>query len=296
MKQFMLKAEVSFLPEGEKYILLDQRTRSSFRVGEMAYQILKQFEEASSIEEVCYVLRTEHGSKLPQDAIYKFIQRATSLDLLEVQTSSIWSRIGPSNTLAFGINIFDPNRALDFTIRNFGFVLNPHSLTCSIVFVLFTLFFLGIHWPEILALKASILLDHIGLVLASVLFFGLVHELAHGIVAKLYNFHVAGIGFQIYQLLPSFYCKIFHRADTCRKSVLMVLLSGSLLDLIMVSMLVWLCWSLPPDTPLRAWTSTVVSVILIKVVLVQLNPLWPYSDGSQIFSLLFLRKRSQVGE
>ena len=68
--------------------------------------------------------------------------------------------------------------------------------------------------------------------------------------------------------------------------MIQVLLAGSMFDLILISLLLVLWQTLPSNAAPRVWISVIATAILTKVFLIQLNPLWPFSDGYHLFTLM----------
>src|SRR5262249_18512307 len=118
------------------------------------------------------------------------------------------------------------------------------------------------------------------------------HELAHGIVGKYYGFDVPEVGVHLHYFIPSFYCKILRRADANRESMLSVVLAGSLFVLVLMSVLM-ATWLLLAGAAAREFISTALSLLIVKVLLMELNPFWPYSDGYHSNGLLLFNERDR---
>ena len=293
--RYMMKKGITFIPDGAHYFVVDEDTQSRFRIGEVEYRLLKQFEGAADIKEVGYQFRTDTGFDVPYETIYKFIEHAIRLNILEAQSQSLWSRVGPSTAFTFRITLFDPTRLLDFLVTRGRLLFNAYSITVAAAALLVASVILISNWSAIWAFRSFSLPEHFGAAIAVVILFAIGHELAHGLVGKWYGFEVSAVGFHLHYFMPSFYCKMFCRTSASKKSILMVLLGGSLFDLMLMGLLVFAWWLLSDGSLLRAWISVAVSMMLIKVMLIQLNPLWPYSDGYRILGLLFFQKKGVVG-
>jgi hypothetical protein len=294
--RFMMKKGITFTPDGANYDVVDEDTQSRFRIGEVEYQLLKQFEGAADIKEVGYHFRTNTGFEVPPETMHKFIEQAIRLNILEAQSESLWSRIGPSTAFTFSIKLFDPTRLLDFLISKARSRFNPYSATLAAAVLLLASIILVRNWSAIWAFRSFSFPEHFGAAITVVIFFALGHELAHGLVGKWYGFDVSAVGFHLHYFMPSFYCKMFRRTSASKKSILMVLLGGSLFDLMLMGLLLFVWWFSPDGSLLRAWISVAVSMMLIKVLLIQLNPLWPYSDGYRILGVLFFQKKGVGSE
>lgn len=294
--RFMMNKGITFIPDGADYFVVDGDTQSRFRIGEVEYQLLKQFEGAADIKEVAYQFRTDTGVTVPNETMYKFIQQAISLNILEPQSESLWSRIGPSTAFTFRITLFDPTRLLDFIISKGRARFNLYTATLAAGVLLMASVILVRNWSAIWAFRSLSLPEHFGAAIAVVILFAIGHELAHGLVGKWYGFEVSAVGFHLHYFMPSFYCKMFCRTSASKKSILMVLLGGSFFDLMLMGLLLFVWWFLSDGSMLRAWISVAVSMMLIKVLLIQLNPLWPYSDGYRILGLFLFQKKGVVGE
>ena len=291
-----MKKGITFTPDGANYFVVDEDTQSRFRIGEVEYQLLKQFEGAADIKEVAYQFRTDTGVTVPNETMYKFIEQAIGLNILEAQSESLWSRIGPSTAFTFRITLFDPTRLLDFLISKGRARFSRYSVTLVAAVLLMASVILVSNWSAIWAFRSLSLPEQFGPAIAVVILFAIGHELAHGLVGKWYGFEVSAVGFHLHYFMPSFYCKMFRRTSATKKSILMVLLGGSFFDLMLMGLLIFVWWFSADGSLLRALISAAVSMMLIKVLLIQLNPLWPYSDGYRILGVLFFQKKGVGSE
>ncbi|HEV7373371.1 MAG TPA: hypothetical protein VGN95_01530 [Pyrinomonadaceae bacterium] len=286
MLHFKLKPGLVIAPEGARYLIRDPETESKFSVGEMEYQILKQFEERTNIEEVSYLFRTQYSREVPFETLQGFIHQAIKLNILEMQRDSVWSRIAPSTAFTYQIKLFNPSAALDFIIRRCSILLGRAGLSASLLFIVLAATILVSQRSAILSLHAGGWLSY-SLVSVGFLLFAFGHEMAHGLAGRMADFGVTSIGFHLHYFMPSLNCKILRPAEDVRRSVLKVLLAGSFFDALCVAVLTcsWLLWqSFATPAP---WLGMLITVMLIKIWLVQLNPFWPYSDGYHIVGLLF---------
>jgi len=291
--RFKLRPDITFTPDGVCYLVCDETTHSTFRVGELEYQILMQFEEKSNLDEVRYLFRAQHGREVPFDILKKFIQKAISLNLVETESDSLWSRFGPSTAFTLKIKLFDPNRILDFLARKLAPLFNVYGVVAAGALLLAAAFVLAFNLGEILSFARFASFGHVVLSIGFVVAFAIGHEMAHGLIGKRCGFDVSLVGFHLHYFMPSFFCRIFRRGDASPRSLIKVLVAGSALDLILISFLILLWRALPADAAPRVWIGVIVTAILTKVFLIQLNPLWPFSDGYHIFKLSiprFVRK------
>lgn len=294
MIRFKLRPDLTFTPDGERYLVCDETTRSTFRVGALEYQILMQFEEKSNLDEVRYLFRAQHGREVPFDTLKKFIHKAISLNLVEAESDSLWSRLGPSTAFTLKINLFDPNRILDFLVRKLDSFFNGYGVGAAGAILLAAALVLAFNLREIFSFARFRSPGFIALAIGATVLFAVGHELAHGLAGKRFGFDVSTVGFHLHYFMPSFFCRIFRRADASRRSLITVLFAGSVFDLIVISFLLVLWRTLATNATPREWISVVVTAILTKVFLIQLNPLWPFSDGYHLFTLLiprFVRRR-----
>ncbi len=303
MLHFKLKTGLTFAPQGAQYLVQDPETDSKFRIGELEYQILKQFEEKTNIEEVRYLFRTRHGREVPFETLQGFIHQAIKLNILEIDTGSVWSRLAPSTAFTYHIELFKPAAWLDFLLRRCSLLFNRAGLVASLALLAFAATVLVSQRSAFFRLHAPGWLGYV-IVTIGFLVFALGHELAHGLAGRLVGFDVTSIGFHLHYFMPSLNCKILRPVDGGRSAVLKVLLAGSFFDALGVALLVcaWLLWRLFAEP--AAWLGMLCTVMLIKICLVQLNPFWPYSDGYNIIGLLFgdrikalfTRREEQRGE
>lgn len=289
MLRFKLKTGLTFAAEGTQYLVRDAETHSTFRIGQVEYQILRHFEEKTNLEEVRYLFRTHYGQEVPRDTLQNFIYKAIKLNILEAEADSLWNRISPSTAFTFQIKFFDPTPILDRVLRRGGMILSSRGLFLGAAVMLCGL---------IILLTNNTLLTgffHAGLgeylvAAGAVGVFAINHEMAHGLAARGCGFDVKSIGFHLHYFMPSLYCKILRPADASRRALLIVLLAGSFSDLLGVATLLCM-WRVLASSALipaavAVWVGTIAGVMLIKILLVQLNPLWLYSDGYYAAELL----------
>jgi hypothetical protein len=289
---FKLKPELTFTPDGDKYVVYDRATHSTYRVGASEYLILKHFKEATNLEEVGYKLRAGLESGVPFDKLNGFVQKAITLGLIEVVNLSLLGRVKSSGPFAFRMRMFDPTPLLERLIgvcrrcRHLYLLLALSLLVAALVINV-------THWGELWAVRSLRMPPYGPVVLLLIYASSFGHELLHGMAAKWYGFDVPEVGFHMHYYMPSFYCKILRGKDASRKSIGVVLLAGSLFDLAILTALVFVWFFAPVGQGLKEVIAFTVSLIWVKVLLVQLNPLLPLSDGYRIVGLLFSKWREK---
>ncbi|HYX26961.1 MAG TPA: hypothetical protein VE863_00235 [Pyrinomonadaceae bacterium] len=286
MLHFKLKPGLTIAPEGARYLVQDPETGSKFRIGELEYQILMQFEERTNLEEVRYLFRTQHGRDVPFTTLQPFIYHAVKLSILEIETDSFWSKIAPSTAFTYQLKLFDPSGALNFVLRRGSILFTRSALLASLIFCVFATTILISNRTMIFGLHAG---GWVGFSLVSIgsIVFAFGHEMSHGLAARKVGFDVASIGFHLHYFMPSLNCKILRPMTDRRSSVIKVLLAGSFFDALSVAVMAcfWLAWQ-RMATP-APWLGVLITVTLVKICLIQLNPCWPYSDGYHIVGLCF---------
>jgi hypothetical protein len=292
LTRFKLKSGIKFTPEGDKYVVLDPDTQSTFRVGEVEYQLLRQFEETTNIEEACYKLRTQSHYDISYEKLYGFINHALSLSLLQSVSDSLWNRFSPSRAYTYRIKLFNPDRAIDLLISKSKFLFNRYGVLLMFAMLISAAIILINNISDIWVFRSFAFPPYSLLMVPLVLLISIGHEMAHGIAGKWNGFEASEMGFHLHYFMPSFYCKIMRPSDATRKSILMVLLAGSLFDLLLISVLLPI-WLFSSGLLVRELVAVGVSMLLAKICLIQLNPLWPYSDGYQIVGVLFFTKRGK---
>jgi hypothetical protein len=289
VSSFRLKPGLKFTPQDERYLVVDTDTQSKYRIGAAEYLILRQFEETTDVEEVAYKLQTEGRLNVSYETMYKFIQQALELELLRTVNDSWWTRLKPTEPFQFRVKLFDPNKILSRMITGWQ---RWNRLVIAAACILFMVagIMAAVHFREIwhinlghvqpfeIAITLLIYLSCIG------------HEMTHGLIAKFFGFEVAEVGFHLHYFLPSFYCKIFKPATASRSSLSAVLISGSLFDLVILSLLI-IIWPLGVEGGLfREVVGFTITFMAVKVLVLQLNPLWPFSDGFRVAVLFFSKK------
>lgn len=286
---FRLKPGLQFTPQDEKYLVLDTATQSTYRIGGAEYLILRQFEETTDAEDVAYKLRAEGQLNVSYETLYKFIKQALELDLLSTVDDSWWNRLKPAEPFQFRIKLFDPNKILNNIITSW-------QRWSRLVIAAACILFLGagitaaVNFREIWHIN----LEHIQpyeIAITLLIYLSCIgHEMTHGLIAKSFGFEVAEVGFHLHYFLPSFYCKIFKPTTASKSSVSAVLISGSLFDLVILSLLI-IIWPLGAEAGIfREIVGFTITFMAVKVLLLQLNPIWPFSDGFRVAVLYFFKK------
>jgi hypothetical protein len=289
-----LKDGLTFVPEGGKFLVLDEETSSKFRIGAAEHLILTRFEETISLEEVSYAFRANPETNIPYDKLSNFITQAINLNLLVPQRDTLWGRMLTIRASNFRIRLFDPTHLIGVITQRCRFLFNWIGVALVAAALVPAFFLLSRHLSEIWAFRSLSLPSSYFFVLAVVFVLSIGHEVAHGVAGKWYGFEAPEVGFHLHYFIPAFYCKIFRRHGASRKSLAVVLLSGSVFDLLIMSGALGLWWV--ASGPPRQWLSIAVSLLLVKVWAIQLNPLWPYSDGYHLVSVLFFNREGKSGE
>src|SRR5262249_11431697 len=108
------------------------------------------------------------------------------------------------------------------------------------------------------------------------------HELFHGWAAKEFGGEAVEIGLQSRYWLPSFYCRIMMPRHMARRKIAAILAAGSLFDAVagLTLVLIWLA------IPTGGWQKDALALTIdffwIKILLLNLNPGLPQSDGYKI--------------
>lgn len=288
MSSFKLRSGISFTPEGARYLVFDEHTGSRFRVGETEYRILKQFEEKTNIEEVIYKFRTTQELDVPHDTLHRFVQQAITLGLLRVESDTFLSRLLAARASNFKFRLFDPNKALDFLTLRAGFLFSRWGLLLAGVMAITGTSIMVARLPEIWVFRSFEVPEGFFYCFISIFLLSILHELGHGLAGRIHGFEVSEVGIHLHYFMPAFYCRIFRRPGASRRSLLAVLIAGPLVDLVILSLLVGL-WLFLPDGGAKELVTMAACMMAAKVWLIQLNPLWPYSDGFHI-AKLFLGK------
>lgn len=290
MSSFKLRSGITFTPEGSRYLVVDEHTGSRFRVGETEYQILKQFEEKTNIEEVIYKFRTMQKIDVPHDTLYGFVQQAITLGLLRTENDSLWHRLLTARASTFRFRLFDPNRALDFLMQKAGFLFSRWGLFIAGAMAIVATVMVVARLPEIWVFRSVEVPDGFFYCLAAIFLLSILHEMAHGLAGRLNGFEISEVGVHLHYFMPAFYCRILRRPEASSRSLLAVLVAGPLVDLVLLSLLLGVWLMLPDGGAGKAFVTMAVCMMVVKVWLIQLNPLWPYSDGFHIVKLLLNRE------
>lgn len=284
MNSFKLNPGLTFTPQEEKYLILDTATQSTYRIGTSEYLILKHFNEALTVEEVGYRLRAESNVNIPYDKLNQFVVKARNLGMLVDIDDSWRRRIEPSKAFTFRIKFFNPGPLLEYLIvrlRSLKSYLFP--LLAGLILTALTINFLNL--GELWILKSQRFMYYMPLLVLLLYGLSIGHELLHGLAAKWYGFDVTEVGFHLHYFMPSIYCKIISKSNAGRKPLAVIFLAGSLFDLILISLLVLLWCFGSEGGGFREIIALTVSLLWVKILALQLNPIWPLSDGFRILSL-----------
>lgn len=285
-----LKSGLRFTPQDNKYLVFDTANHSTYRIGESEYLVLTQLGEPTNVEEVGYKLRTELGIHISYDKLNALIQKGVSLNLIEAVDDSAWSRVVSSGLFASRVSFFDPTELLGFLVRLWHRSRLPLLVFGGALLLGPTIISIA-HFPELWVLRSFRFPAYGPFVVLFIYASSFGHELLHGLAARYFGYDVPEVGFHMQYYIPSFYCKILLARNAPKKRVAIILLSGSLFDLILVSLLVWIWYFGLVDESLRGMIAYAVSLIWVKILLINLNPVLPLSDGYRILSLFFAKKR-----
>jgi hypothetical protein len=289
---FKLKSDVTFTPDQDRYVVFDGASHSTYRVGESEYRILKHFKQATNLEEVSYRLRAEMGVGVPFDKLNRFLRKAIDLNLIEVVDDSLWSRVKASGPFAFRVRFFDPTTMLERLIRLSRRSGHLYLILAGVLF-LAALAVNVAYFRELWSVRSLHMPPYGPMVLLLIYMSSIGHEMSHGLAAKWYGFEVPEVGFHMHYYMPSFYCKILRGKSAGRKSIGVVLLAGSLFDFAILTALVLIWFLSPVSEGVKEVIAFAVSLIWLKILLIQLNPLLPLSDGYRIVGLFFSRWREK---
>jgi len=291
MVRFKLKSGLTFTPMDCRYVVLDTATQSTYRIGETEYKILKQFAELTNPEEVILKLRVEEGVNVPYDSLYRFIQQAVALELLMTESDAKWRRFLPGGAFEYRVKLFDPERPLSALTAIVRKIRPMFALSPAAALAVTGILIVASNFSELWVFRGLSIPRYAVLVGVLVYLSSIGHEMTHGLVAHYFGFEVTEIGVHLHYFLPSFYCRIFRSGEAARRQVLEVLLAGCSFDLALLGVLA-ITWRLSAGaTELRQALAVAISMLLVKVVLIQMNPLFPFSDGFRIAGLFWTRKR-----
>jgi hypothetical protein len=284
---FRLKRGIVFTPQDDRFVVVDEATHSTFRVGHTEYLILRSLNEKTDVEEVAYSLRAESGISIPYDKLNQFVQRGIRLNIIEVVDGSLVK----SGAFAIKTKIFDPSSVLERILAVWRrsklhlLILGGGLFAAALVVNI-------VHFRELWVVRSLKIPPYGPMVVLLIYASCLGHEMMHGLVAKSLGFDVPEVGFHFHYCVPSFYCKILTPTNPNRKKVGLVLLAGSVFDLGIITALVLIWVVLPARSSFKEIIAYAVSLIWLKILFIQLNPLFPLSDGYRMTGLL-LRKRGQ---
>lgn len=201
-----------------------------------------------------------------------------------------WGRVRSWMSIRFrGVN---PDRALDYLDRRFGWCFESPALICIATFILFTLAFFALHSVQVLSLLPSIN-DYVNvntIALVYLTFSGLkvLHEIGHGLACKHYGSECNELGLMLLIFTPCLYCDVTDSWMVESKwKRAMIAAAGMLFELFAASICMWIWWFTHPGI-LHSLCFHAVLIGSFGTILFNGNPLLKY-DGYFVVSDLLDR-------
>lgn len=256
-------------PDGGRY----------FRFGEMEYFIARQFDGATSPEEICQRAQSRFGKPLPAEVLAKFLRQARQIGLLEgrlpVEGARV-SRRGPlrGDPLYLRLKAIDPDRALQWLLPRLRLCFTRGFVVFSAVAALLASAITIGNAADIHAEFAGAInlqtLAYAWLVLLATM---AGHEFAHGLACKHFGGRVREMGVMLIYLQPAVYCNVNDAWLFAERSKrLWVAAAGPYLDLLLWA-LATIVWRVTDADSALHFIALVVMVTTVARTLLNLNPL-----------------------
>jgi len=206
--------------DGEKYFVLkDPITRRYFRVREVEYFLIRQFNGQNDFNAITKNVRENFSLNISIEAVEKFAAKVNSLYFFEGSKAeyeissgrykgrhkkSLFSRI-----LFVKLKAFNPDRLLNVMLPPSRFLFQPWAVTLMMIFVLagfltYSANFDGFRFsPGELFNVGSIIV-----IIASLAFIIFIHEFAHALTCKYFGGQVYEMGFLLLYFQLCFYSNL----------------------------------------------------------------------------------------
>jgi len=263
------------------FVLKDPKIGRFVRFREPEYFIARQFDGASSAEEIRRRAEKEFGAPLAEATLERFVTKLETLGLFE-RTGEEQGRVSAEpapkrvrgNIFAIRFKVIDPDSILAALVPKLAFVFTPAFAFFSVSVILLATCVMISNWDELHRSLATLYrVETIPLVWFSLLCIVIGHEFSHGLTCKRYGGSVREIGLLLIYLQPAMYCNV---SDAWmfpeKRKRLLVTLAGAWFE-IFAWALATLFWRLTEPGTVPSYVALVVATTLGIKTLFNLNPL-----------------------
>ena len=223
--------------------------------------------------QICTAFQTQHGGKLSQATLTKFLIKLESYGLLA--GAGAWAPTAlPGQSAYKTFKLFNPDPLFTWLLPKLSWIWTTEFFVCSLGFI-FTMALLALrNLEEVTAHVTPLLRDHYVALLIAAYFIGFTHEFAHGMTCKAFGGRATEVGvLVVYHFLFALYCNVtgIHLIPT-RGRRLWVIAAGIYWQLLVGASLFGLWLLLDPHT-LVARVTFVFALASVVDVFFNANPL-----------------------
>lgn len=287
------------LPGGEQsWTLFDPASNRFFRIGWLEFEVLRRFNLAKTVADLCDLLRRETVLRVEPDDIEHLSKFLVQNDLIvQTQRAStkrftamndkrrkpLWER-ALHGYLFFTVPILRPQRFLKALMPYAAPLLTQQFFMAMMALLAFGVMLTAQRWDEFVHTAiASFTLQ--GLAAGALAFIGvkMVHEMAHALMATKYGVRVASMGVAVMVLYPVLYTETSGAWKLTRKKPRLLIGGAGMLAELCLAAIALLVWHIVPDGGVKSAAFFVAFISLAGTLAVNLNPLMRF-DGYFLLS------------
>jgi multidrug efflux pump subunit AcrA (membrane-fusion protein) len=293
-----LRPDLIFSPAGQGggYVIKNPRAGDYFNIGEEEHFLLTQCDGEQSAESIRARFAERFGQPLEAEELDEFLGTARKHGLLRVEEASDTTilasratptelskadgsrprrrRVSSQGLLAWRINLFDPDRFLNWAQPRLWFFWTRGFVVFSAGCIVLAAVLIGLSRERLaVSFVNSLRWETAALGWLTLLAVTTLHEFAHGLTCKRHGGAVQEVGFLMLLLMPCFYCNVSDAWLFREKSQrLWVTFAGAYFELFLWSLAVFV-WRLTlADTLVHDLAFLVLSACGLQT-LFNLNPL-----------------------
>lgn len=246
-------------PDSEGWIVNAPHSGHYYRIGDVEYTLLSYCNGARTVIDIAKELSKRYTRPISPENLNPAITKLTELSLIESPSSaSITCRpesASPNrqSPLFFTIRAFNPGKLLTLIYPIAKRCLNVKLVVGAAVFTLISLVTVLTNFADVVFQLKEIKTRGFGeaAVTAYLLMIplGLIHELAHGSVARYYGLRVTEMGLLFIYFSPAFYIDVSAAWRLPRKQRLAISFAGVFVDLFLSTTALML-WTVLPESGL----------------------------------------------
>ena len=277
------------------WILSDKITNKYYYLGKLEYEIISRW-DLGKADEIIAAVNTQTIHKIEVnniDTLFKFL---LGCNLLQV-SSTILKSLEKSKknkfltTLTYAAQVFsykvplvNPDKFLDKTLEIGRVIFSPYFFYFILMLFFLNLYLLSSNWGSFAASLPSFnSLTSILLILFTIGFTKIIHELGHAYASKMYNCSVPEVGVNFIFFYPLFYTDVTDTITLKPKQRLVVSTAGIRFELYLAIIAGYFWFLLPDNTILKNMMFFIAAISWTLSLLINIVPFLKF-DGYYIFS------------